>query len=44
MDRKNENVELFHAFEVEELQSRLQNGYYGYGYGDPYYGCCQFLD
>ncbi len=37
MDRKNENVELFRAFDVEELESRLQNGYYGYG--DQYYGC-----
>ena len=37
MDRKNENVELFRAFEVEELESRLQNSHYGYG--DEYYGC-----
>ena len=42
MDRKNESVELFRAFEVEELESRLQNGYSGYG--DEYYGCCWFLD
>ncbi len=43
MDRKIDSVELFRAFEVEELESRLQNGY-SYGYGDEYYGCCWFLD
>ncbi len=41
MDRPNEHVELFHAFEVEELEARLQNGYGGYG--DSYYGCSTFL-
>ena len=37
-----QTVELFRAFEVEELESRLQNGFGGYygGYGDPYEGCC----
>lgn len=34
----NHSVELFRAFEVEELESRLQNGHGGYG--DDYYGCC----
>ena len=34
---RNETVELFQAFEVEELESRLQNGHYGYG--EEYYGC-----
>ncbi len=41
MDRPNENVELFRAFEVTELEARLQNGHYGYG--DEYYGCCLYL-
>ena len=36
----NQSVELFQAFAVEELESRLQNGYYGYG--DEYYGCCWY--
>ncbi len=39
MTDTNANIELFHAFQVEELESRLQNGFGGYGYGDPYYGC-----
>ena len=38
MTDKHTDVELFRAFAVEELESRLQNGYYGYG--DEYYGCC----
>mgnify|MGYP001252686034 CR=1 FL=1 len=38
MTEMNKEVELFRAFAVEELESRLQNGYYGYG--DEYYGCC----
>jgi hypothetical protein len=38
MDRQNESVELFRAFEVEELESRLQHGYYNY-FGWTYYGC-----
>lgn len=41
MDRPNESVELFRAFEVEELDSRLQNGR---GYGDYYNGCCFVID
>lgn len=39
MDRPNESVELFRAFQVEEIESRLQNGFGGYGYGETYYGC-----
>lgn len=39
MTDKNTEVELFQAFAVEELESRMQNGY-SYGYGDEYYGCC----
>ena len=37
MTDQNKDVELFRAFAVEELESRLQNGYGGYG--DDYYGC-----
>jgi len=40
MTEQKKDVELFRAFAVEELENRLQNGYYGYG--DPYYGCCIF--
>lgn len=36
-NESNQSVELFHAFAVEELESRLQNSYSGYG--DDYYGC-----
>jgi len=35
-----QTVELFRAFEVEELESRLQNGHSGYG--EQYYGCCYY--
>ena len=38
MDRRDENIELFHNIEIEELESRLQIGYYGLG--DLYSGCC----
>lgn len=41
MKQENTNIELFRAFEVEELETRLQNG--GGGLGDDYYGCCVFF-
>jgi hypothetical protein len=36
---QDEKVELFRAFEVEELESRLQHGYSS-DFGWVYYGCC----
>ena len=38
----NQSVELFQAFAVEELESRLQNVYSGYG--DDYYGCSWYTN
>ena len=38
MTHSDEKVELFRAFEVEELEARVQH-VYSYGFGDPYYGC-----
>ncbi len=40
MTNDQNKVELFRAFKVEELASRLQHGSY-YGYGDEYYGCSE---
>lgn len=37
---RDHTVELFRAFEAEELESRLQNGS---SYGDYYNGCCGFF-
>jgi hypothetical protein len=39
MREQEDRFELFRAFEVEELEARMQH-VYSYGFGDTYYGCC----